>query len=49
MTNPICQGDETSSGGTVVSCQLADGHHPSRYLLDSRDIDRRLAGVCLVY
>jgi uncharacterized Zn-binding protein involved in type VI secretion len=26
MTHPICLGDSTSSGGTVVSCQLADTH-----------------------
>ncbi|WP_339495293.1 MULTISPECIES: PAAR domain-containing protein [unclassified Pseudomonas] len=26
MTNPICLGDDTSSGGTVVSCQLAGTH-----------------------
>ena len=26
MTHPICLGDSTSSGGTVVSCQLANTH-----------------------
>lgn len=26
MINPICLGDSTSSGGTVVSCQLAGTH-----------------------
>ena len=26
MTNPICLGDATSSGGTVVSCQLEGTH-----------------------
>lgn len=26
MTNPICLGDGTSNGGTVVSCQLAGTH-----------------------
>ncbi|WP_150800294.1 PAAR domain-containing protein [Pseudomonas fluorescens] len=26
MTHPICLGDSTSSGGTVVSCQLSGTH-----------------------
>ncbi len=26
MTHPICLGDSTSSGGTVVSCKLSNTH-----------------------